>query len=178
MDCREFRRKHSGYLDDTLPGVELERVRLHLQMCERCARHDASVRRALLLVRNLPSIDPPPDLGTRIKERLQVEGCSRGMTARVRPARFGIGVLLCSGAAAAAVALALALDGRDEQFLPQLPPAVASVGMEVPVHDELVPPAFVASMSTGMPVWPALLLAEEGTLRLAASEVNWTPQRP
>jgi hypothetical protein len=178
MHCREFRRKHSGYLDDTLPGVELERVRLHLRMCERCARHDASVRRALLLVRNLPPIDPPPDLGSRIKQRLQVEGRSGGTASRVRPSRFSIGILVWGGAAAAAVALALALNDRDEQFLPQLPPAVASVGREVPVHDELVPPAFVASMSTGMPVWPALLLAEEGTLRLAASEVNWTPQRP
>jgi hypothetical protein len=33
-------------------------------------------------------------------------------------------------------------------------------------------PAFMASMSTGMPMWPALMLAEEGPLRFAASEVT------
>ena len=31
-------------------------------------------------------------------------------------------------------------------------------------------PAYVASMSTGIPMWPALMLAEEGPLRFAATE--------
>jgi len=30
-------------------------------------------------------------------------------------------------------------------------------------------PAYVASMSTGIPMWPALMLAEEGPLRFAAA---------
>jgi hypothetical protein len=32
--------------------------------------------------------------------------------------------------------------------------------------------AFVASMSTGIPMWPALMLAEEGPLMFVASELQ------
>ena len=52
MDCRTFRRKHLSYLDDTLSGVETGFMREHLQRCDACSRHDAAVRRALLVVRN------------------------------------------------------------------------------------------------------------------------------
>jgi hypothetical protein len=135
------------------------------------------VRRALFLVRNLPPIEAPPDLGIRIKERLIVEG-DREVVHSPRSRFLQPGLLLGGGAVATALALALILSGGEEELPPKLPPAVASVAAELSVHEELAPPAFVASMSTGMPVWPALLLAEEGTLRLAASEVNWTPQRP
>jgi hypothetical protein len=37
------------------------------------------------------------------------------------------------------------------------------------VDTEITASAYVASMSTGMPMWPALLLAEEGSLRFAAT---------
>ena len=66
--------------------------------------------------------------------------------------------------------------------LPRLPAVVASTPFPADSPSEaMATPAFAASMSTGMPVWPALLLAEEGTLRFATSElrpVSWEPARP
>ena len=46
------------------------------------------------------------------------------------------------------------------------------------VGDESTP-AYVASMSTGIPMWPALMLAEEGPLRFAGMQnVGWDASKP
>jgi hypothetical protein len=45
--------------------------------------------------------------------------------------------------------------------------------------DEASAPAYVASMSTGIPMWPALMLAEEGPLRFADTQsASWSATRP
>ena len=73
MNCREFRRKHDEYLDDTLSAMEMDAASAHLRECERCARQDTRVRRALLLARNLPRIQPSPVFGERLQRRLSAE---------------------------------------------------------------------------------------------------------
>jgi hypothetical protein len=57
---------------------------------------------------------------------------------------------------------------------PRLPSVVVAQYESAPqlVDSEMAAPAFVASMSTGMPVWPTLLLAEEGSLRFARTELR------
>ena len=40
MNCREFRRKHDAYIDDTLSGVDIEGMNRHLRLCEQCAALD------------------------------------------------------------------------------------------------------------------------------------------
>src|SRR5215213_1595700 len=76
MNCREFRRKHDAYIDDTLSGVELERMASHRRLCEPCAHLDTRVRRALLVARNLPTIDVSPAFAERLQARLAVERAS------------------------------------------------------------------------------------------------------
>src|SRR5262249_35788623 len=70
MDCREFRSKHVAYVDDLLAIVEMEGMRAHLGRCPACARQDTAIRRSLLLVRNLPPIEPSPDFMRRLNSRL------------------------------------------------------------------------------------------------------------
>ncbi len=154
MDCREFRDKHSGFVDDVLPGVEMAALQRHLAECPRCARHDTRVRRALLLFRNLPEIRPSADFSERLNARLRAVR-SAGV-ASVHP---GPGVGAFVGAASRVVALgylaAVAAEMREPRDV-VLPPVVATV----PAPAAISTPVLLASASTGMPVWPAAYLAE------------------
>src|SRR6476659_9931242 len=71
MDCREFCDQHVAFVDDTLAGIELVRMQRHIAECESCAKHDAKIRRALLLFRNLPSIEPSVGFSQRLEARLR-----------------------------------------------------------------------------------------------------------
>src|SRR5690348_12327344 len=74
MDCREFRNKHVVFVDDLLPAVEMERMLRHLGVCSNCSRHDTLIRRSLLLVRNLPSVEPSADFMARLNASLEAIG--------------------------------------------------------------------------------------------------------
>src|SRR3954467_11110202 len=71
MDCREFCEKHVAFVDDTAAGIELVRMQRHIAECESCAKHDAKIRRALLLFRNLPSIARSSHFSERLEARLR-----------------------------------------------------------------------------------------------------------
>jgi hypothetical protein len=185
MDCRSFRRNHLPYLDDTLPGVEMAEMLEHIQGCVRCARHDAAVRRSLLLLRNIPAIQPSSDFTERLQRRLSHEAARAH---RTDIAFRGPSLAVFAGAAASVVTLGatvLMLFGAEpaqSMDLPRLPAVVAYPGAEPDAPSESISmPAFVASMSTGMPVWPALLLADEGSVRFANAELesaSWSAARP
>ena len=76
MDCREFRSKHVAFVDDLLAAVDMEAMRAHLGRCPSCARQDTAVRRSLMLVHNLPSIEPSPEFMARLNARLTEIGPS------------------------------------------------------------------------------------------------------
>ena len=67
MDCRNFRKHHLSYLDDTLSGDQMAAAQRHILACDACASHDTMVRRSLIVARNMPSIEP----STAFQERLQ-----------------------------------------------------------------------------------------------------------
>ena len=71
MDCRTFRANHGILLDESASDAELAGMRRHLHECAACAAHDTAVRRALLLLRNMPSIEPSSDFSVRLRERLR-----------------------------------------------------------------------------------------------------------
>ncbi len=176
MDCRSFKKKHLSFVDDTLSGVETDAMREHLGLCPGCARQDASVRRALLILRNLPSLDVSPDFSGRLKERISFEARSQ----RTQHLFHGPSVAAFFGLAGAVVAVGvLGIGLADRDALPNPPSLAAAVvaPREIApraVDNDIAAPAFVASMSTGIPVWPALLLAEQGSLRFATTELTPT----
>ncbi len=169
MDCREFRKKHVDFVDDTLCAVEMADMRRHRDRCPSCARLDVSVRRSLLLVRNLPCIEASPDFMERLNERLRILPAE---AAAPRGNAIGFGTF----AAVAAGLLVVSLFGYemssravDREPL-RLPPVVATVP-ELP-PSSVASPAFVASAPTGMGFWPAVLGAGAAQLHMASLELQ------
>lgn len=70
VDCRQFRRDHLEYLDDTLPGDTMRAAQLHLLQCAACATHDTMVRRSLMVARSLPRITPRAGFEAQLAARL------------------------------------------------------------------------------------------------------------
>ena len=171
MDCKTFAKRHAAFIDDTLPGVEMAAMREHLSECARCAKRDAEVRRALLLVRNLPPIEVSAGFQDRLRARLAAESAAP-------PVQRGTDRGLMKWAAAAALLIAVvgvrtwpeSAHGGSQPS--RLPPVTATAPpADYGTADESIP-AYMASMSTGIPMWPALMLAEEGPLRFAATEAS------
>ncbi|HEX8849132.1 MAG TPA: zf-HC2 domain-containing protein [Gemmatimonadaceae bacterium] len=181
MDCRDFRRNHVAFVDDLLPGIDLVRMQRHLIECERCAHHDALVRRALLVVRNIPDIEPSPDFSERLQARIQslkaeAPNADRGLF-RSHPGAF---VALATGVVAAGL-LAFTVTQHVEATPRDLvlPPVVASLPTieSDPFSSSIAPGAMVATASTGIGVWSAVLAAEQAPLHFAQGElrlVNYT----
>jgi hypothetical protein len=173
MQCREFREKHVGFVDDTLPAIDMEAMRQHLQTCCRCSRHDTSVRRSLLIARNLPQIEPSPDfmarLNARLRELEQVSGSRYDMPHRYPMPRGSSAALAAGLALMGYLALeAIHRFARPEEL--RLPPVVATAP-ESP-SSPLNNPAFVAAISTGMSVWPAVLMADQAPQHFANVEFH------
>lgn len=70
MDCKQFRKQHLCYLDDTLSGEDMAAAQYHVMHCDACAAHDALVRRSLMLAHSLPCVEPSLGFEARIRERL------------------------------------------------------------------------------------------------------------
>src|SRR4051812_36004720 len=71
MDCRHFQENHFAFVDDTLPGIELVGMQMHLLECEECSKYDSTVRRSLMLFRNIPPIQPSADFSARLNKKLE-----------------------------------------------------------------------------------------------------------
>jgi hypothetical protein len=166
MDCKEFRDKHSLYVDQMCSAFEENELREHVQHCAKCARHDTLVRRSLLLVRNLPSIEPSADFRARLAARLRDSSAS---VAAPMPIRSTYRVFAAAAAGVAFVtALAASLVMRSNEPL-RLAPVVASLPSTEP--SQIATPAFVATVPTGMTVWPAIMVASQAQIHLVATEL-------
>jgi len=210
MDCRTFRENHAQFVDGLVADAELVTMQRHVAECGECAAHDATIRRALLLFRNMPRIEPSPEFATRLEARLRAE--RKEQRARAQTAGYGgHGARTFAAAGAAGAALLAAglavfavlgvgahvtapmsatasvstLSAAAKLTLSPVvvaaaPPRVRAertrtivgAGSHMLVRDSGVPgpdatdpwssftdPAFAASVSAGMPVWPAAALA-------------------
>ncbi|MBV9879143.1 MAG: hypothetical protein JO180_01550 [Gemmatirosa sp.] len=200
MDCRAFHKYHLAYLDDTLPGELMGAAEYHLVTCETCAAHDTAVRRGLLLARNLPSIELSADFSARLAARLDEVRCGRcdvptdglplddwtpSRTELIRAALAApFGGTLARRAAIAAGLLALTYaSSRTLSRFPTstdelLAPAVAEASVPAPLPmlspAALASPALVSSASTGIPVWPAALLADQAPTHMVEPQLaSW-----
>jgi hypothetical protein len=180
MDCREFRRNHVSFVDDVLPGIDLVRMQRHVLECEACARHDTMVRRALLVVRNVPRIEPSADFSERLHARiraLDLKASDRsdiGMHARVGLGTFAA---VATGVMAAGL-LTFAVVSHSDSLSRDvvLAPVIASLpadGFE-DAPSPIPAPAMVASASTGIALWPTVMVAEQAPLHFAAAELRLT----
>jgi hypothetical protein len=169
MDCREFRNKHVPFVDDVLPAYDMTAMERHRSACPRCSRQDTVVRRSLLLVRNLRPIEPSPEFMSRLNARLQELGpASRDDFVPSRefgPSRGAVVAL-----AAGVLAVAYMAVETTHYFAPAVPlhmtPVVASMGDSA--AEPMANAAFVASVPTGIPVWPAVLMVGQTPMQFAS----------
>ncbi len=175
MNCREFRRQHDADLDDTLSGFGREAMARHRSVCDACARRDTRLRRALLVVHNLPAIEPSARFSERLQRRLAHERALMAMTHASpgtiieswwRPLSTGAYAAMAAGVLVAAVLAATVVGRGSERDVIRLAPVVAT--RPAPEPSTLATPVTVASMSTGMTVWPALYVAQQAPWHLAS----------
>lgn len=173
MDCREFREKHVGYVDDTLPAVEMDAMHRHVRSCYRCSRHDTAVRRGLLLVHNLPQIEPSADFMEKLADRiaaLDAPANDVDLSSSYRQLTPGAFAALAAGLALFGY---VALEASHHFGTPQalvLPPVVATApALPAPTPTGS---AYMAGISTGMPVWPAVMMMDEAPRHMADVELQ------
>jgi len=175
MDCRQFREKHVAFVDDVLPAIEMRAMHQHRAVCARCSRHDTSIRRSLLLVRNLPPIEPSADFAARLNERLARLGPA-AQTDIVSSRPFLPPTAAVAAIAAGVVVVAYMALQTSHYFERTI--ATQSVAVSTPVTLPPIEPgpapmanaAFVASVPTGIPLWPAVLMAGQSPIHFANSD--------
>ncbi len=175
MNCREFRRKHDAYIDDTLSGVELEGMGNHRRTCKPCAHLDTRIRRSLLVAHNLPAIQPSAAFSERLQARLRAERMSMDLVRETQapftarrwyPLSANAFTAIAAGMlAAAGLATAVSLsDSRNDVI--RLAPVIASRPETEP--SVLMPSTMIAAVPAGMPMWPAVFVAQQAPWHFAS----------
>jgi hypothetical protein len=167
MDCKEFRNNHSLFVDLRCSALEENEMRQHVRDCPRCSRHDTLVRRSLMLIRSLPTIEPSPDFRARLEARLRSPSF---LVVAPRPLRasYASWVALAAGIGFVAyVATGLLRQATPAEI--RLPPVVASIPEVEP--SPVATPALVATVPTGMSVWPAIVVASQAPFHFVAAEM-------
>ena len=169
MDCRRFRNQHLGFMDNALPDEEMAGMQRHLTNCPECARRDTSIRRALLIFRNLPVVEPSANFAARLNSRI------RHMHHMERLASLHRGPSLGNFIAAAAVLVGAgffavtAFDWDEPSRSLALEPILATAPALTP---PLVTSTYVASAAAGTPVWSAAMFAEQVPLHFLNADVR------
>ena len=170
MDCREFQSKHFAFVDDTLCGIELMAMQRHIAECESCARHDAVIRRSLLLFRNLPRIEPSSDFSERLNARLRELKETEAFPAFGHSRKLAATVVITSLLMLGYIGSSLRDVDTPSDII--FPPVVASLP-EPEISPFTTPaPALVASVPAGLPIWTAALYAELAPVHFASADLQ------
>lgn len=172
MDCREFWDKHCAFVDDTLPGIELVRMQLHIGECENCACHDTTVRRSLMLFRSLPTIEPSADFSERLQSRLREAKAADAAAVSGGSRMFAAAVAMTSVVMLGYIGLSLR--HVDTQRDITLPPVVATLPETVTERAMSSAPAMVVSVPAGLPIWTAALFAEQAQAHFVSANLTLT----
>ena len=157
MKCREFKSNHVGFIDDVLPAADMADMRRHIAVCPSCAMLDVRIRRSLLVVRNLPQIEPSADVFARLTDALKQ---APPPATRRQPLAAAATFMGVTAALAAAVYFAMAFKADQAPPPSAPPPAVttaAAPARELPVTEASI----AAAVPAGIPVWPAMFMVGE-----------------
>jgi hypothetical protein len=169
MDCREFHDNHFAFIDDTLSGIELVGMQRHIAECTECAKHDAIVRRSLLLFRNLPRIEPSPGFADRLNTRLK-EIQNDEVSPFHHSKKFAATVALTSMLMLGYIGISLRDVDTSQDIV--FPPVVASLPEQEIAPITTPAPALVASAAAGLPIWTAALYAELQPVHFASADLQ------
>jgi len=168
MDCRKYREGHTLFIDGMCSALDAFEMRSHTRYCDACARHDEVVRRGVLLMRNLATIEPSAGFRNRLSARLRREVRDAAHAERAigpKIARYAAIAAMLSGVS---VALGRAVrhnhnaDYRMAPVVASAPPRDASPFGAV---------ALVATVPTGMSIWPAILMASQAPAHFVTAEL-------
>lgn len=169
MDCKEFRERHAPFVDLMCSAHDENEMRQHMRVCSACTRHDTRIRRSLLLVRNLPTIEPSPDFRARLDARLRAIALEPAISVP-KPMRFSVRAFSAIAAGVAFVTyFANDLVRKSETVEITMAPVVATLPQSQPLH--VATPAMVAAVPTGMSVWPAIMFASQAQVQFVAAEL-------
>jgi hypothetical protein len=175
MNCRDFRERHLAFLDHSLSEADLVAMRRHLAECPACERRDTAIRRGLLILRNLTPIEPSSDFAARLNARLQqLRQHEARIAAAFRGPSIGSFVAIAASVMAVGFLAASALNWTEPRRDIALAPAVVTAPAPRP---PIVDHAYVVSAVTGVPVWPAVMLAEQVPVQVVNAEAelaSWT----
>lgn len=186
MDCREFRKHHFAYLDDTMPGDQMAAASRHVLACDSCAAHDTMVRRSLMLVRNMNVIEPSTQFRERMQARLnetrvetQRERMRQAeMEARIQSRPMMRQPIVLSAVAASALIMGTMVWRQVKPHESSVARAQAAPVAKAPavVDTTLIPihlsPEMVQAMATGNPMWPATVLVDDAPAQVVNSELT------
>lgn len=169
MDCRQFRKQHTFFIDDMLSGVATWAMRDHLGSCASCSKLDSQLRRSLLVVRQAPTLELSKDFHRRLSARLAAEKLAHPAFLQVTAPRSRRAPIL----AAAAAFLVFGIGGyrivnqASATPMSQLPAVVATSAPEqVPAMSGPI------ARPAAQPVHPAILLAQRATEQFAEAQAR------
>jgi hypothetical protein len=166
MNCREFKSKHVGFIDDVLCATDMATMRQHVRLCARCSTLDTRIRRSLLVVHNLPQIAPSPDFYARLIERL------RRTPAPSAPQSPGSIATTLVVTAALAAAMYFAMVVGVHRAAPVEPPRARTIAARViPAPSTITNSELVPAVPAGVPVWPAMFMVGELPMHLSNVEL-------
>jgi Putative zinc-finger len=169
MRCREFRDRHSLFVDARCSAFDENAMRDHMAVCPQCARHDTLVRRSLMIVRNLPRIQPSPDFQARLDARLRAATHVPEPRVASRPS-FVAFTAIAATLAFATVAATVTLRHSAPATI-RMDPVVATLPELESAPSPVASPALVATVPTGMSVWPGIMVATQAPMHFVAAEL-------
>src|SRR5262249_25048879 len=136
-----------------LTAVDMDAMRAHLGRCTNCAHQDTSVRRSLLLVRNLPVIEPSPDFMVRLNARLAEIGTEPVYAKATTRVFFSAPAMGTFAAVAASIGVIVVLSFRTAHYVPPAQvasgPAPAASITNAPLPDFDLMPTTAGASSVG-----------------------------
>ncbi len=169
MDCPEFRDQYLAFADQTLPSALQSAASVHLAICTACARHDLAMRRGLIVLRNLPSVEPSSDFYVRLTTTLHRMDRAEALASRYRGPGLGSFTAAAAGVVGIGFLAAVVFNWTAQARNLALAPVVARAPAVVPYP--VTNSSFVASASAGLPIWPAAMLVDQAPVRFASEQL-------
>ncbi len=170
MDCRTFEKHQLGFADGTLPDTLVVEMQIHLTACERCARRDIALRRGLLVLRNLPEIEPSADFTERLEARLQTGDVRTAARSRLNASGASAFAAAALGVIAAGYLAVATFGSGAADHEPTLAPVIASQP-DFP-RSQLFDHVVLMPASAGLPMWPSALMVEQAPVQFMTAEMQ------
>jgi anti-sigma factor RsiW len=169
MDCSTFEKHQTGFVDGTLPDALVVEMQLHLSECPRCSRRDTALRRGLMVLRNMPAIEPSPDFTARLEARLREGEAPAQPNTRFRASAVSGLAAVALGVFAAGY-FALGSYPPVDEGVPMLAPVVATQPEAFPTH--FFDHVMAMPASAGLNMWSSAMLIDQGPVQLMTAEFD------